>query len=106
MIYATNEDRRGWIFMNVFMSVLQLAMGLRGIFEAAMVMSALFGVVASLIVSDIYAVYSQLLPFEELWPTLTLFDQFRLVLMPIMLALSGWYGLGAYHSYSNRYVFR
>lgn len=92
--------------MNDFKAVIQLAVALREVFETAVVLMVLCGVATALIVVDMYMVYSQLLPFESLWTSLSVLDQGRLVLLPVMFGLATWYGLGAFCSYSNRYVFR
>lgn len=92
--------------MNDFKALIQLAVALREVFETAVVLMVLYSVATALIAVDMYMVYSQLLPFESLWTSLSVLDQSRLVLLPVMFGLATWYGLGAVCSYSNRYVFR
>lgn len=77
-------------------NVFSLAIGLRYIFPFAIGLSVIFGVCAGFIITDIYAVYSELMPYEDLWSSLGVVDRIRLISLPAYLFLTLWYARGAY----------
>ena len=84
-------ESKGWN-----MRVIELLVACRRMFETAAALAVVFGISAALIGADIYAVYTQLLPWESLWSSLAPLDQLRAVVMLPMGGLGAWYGAGAF----------
>lgn len=85
--------------MNELKTAIQLAIAFRGVFESAAISAVFCSVAGALVAVDIYAIHTQLLPWETLWSSLTLIDQARTFFMFIMFGLSIWYTTGAIYTY-------
>lgn len=81
--------------MNDIKSVIDLAIDLRELPEAAFILAFLCIFSGACVAFDVYSTYTTLLPWETLWSSLSMLDQIRVVFMAGMFVLSAWYGTGA-----------